>query len=78
VKVGENGRLVAEDEDTAARLGRSSGRTIRPAGYWRATASAASRTRSSRCRVTRVRGIEKDILLIRDDRPFEGGRFLCA
>ncbi|MBI2536844.1 MAG: universal stress protein [Gemmatimonadetes bacterium] len=49
VKVGENGRLVAEEEDTAARLAGSSGRwgasRIRSwAGWWRGRSAASRRT----------------------------------
>jgi len=48
---------------------------------WRSapTASAASRTRSSAasCRAC-CGGSRRTILLIRDDRPFAGGRFWCA
>src|SRR5438874_5926286 len=78
VKVGENGRLVAEDEDTAARLAGSSGRqydllAIGAHGLGRQAYSQLGGV------VSRVlRGIEKDILLIRDDRAFEGGRFLVC
>ncbi|HEX9486460.1 MAG TPA: universal stress protein, partial [Gemmatimonadales bacterium] len=78
VKVGENGRLVAEEEDTAARLAGSSGRqydllAIGAHGLGRQPYSQLGGV------VSRVlRGIEKDILLIRDDRPFAGGRFLVC
>src|SRR5438874_1439214 len=78
VKVGENGRLVAEDEDTAARLAGSSGRqydllAIGAHGLGRQAYSQLGGV------VSRVlRGIEKDILLIRDDRAFEGGRLLVC
>src|SRR5207248_2107549 len=78
VKVGENGRLIAEDEDTAARLAGSSGReydllAIGAHGLGRQPYSQLGGV------VSRVlRGIEKDVLLVRDDRPFEGGRFLVC
>ncbi len=78
VKVGENGRLVAEDEDTAARLAGSSGRqydllAIGAHGLGRQPYSQLGGV------VSRVlRGIAKDVLLVRDDRPFEGGRFLVC
>src|SRR5258708_33484066 len=78
VKVGENGRLVAEDEDAAARLAGSSGRqydllAIGAHGLGRQSYSQLGGV------VSRVlRGIAKDILLIRDDRPFAGGRFLVC
>src|SRR5881394_1230552 len=78
VKVGENGRLIAEDEDTAARLAGASGReydllAIGAHGLGRQSYSQLGGV------VSRVlRGVEKDILLIRDDRAFEGGRFLVC
>ena len=78
VKVGENGRLVAEDDDAAARLAGTSGRqydllAIGAHGLGRQSYSQLGGVVS---RV--VRGIEKDVLLVRDDRPFEGGRFLVC
>ena len=78
VKVGENGRLIAEDEDGAARLAGSSGRqydllAIGAHGLGRQPYSQLGGV------VSRVlRGIEKDVLLVRDDRPLEGGRFLVC
>ncbi len=67
VKLGENGRLVAEDEDAAARLVGSSGRqydlmAIQLGGV-----------------VARVlRDIEKDVLIVRDQQPIQGGRFMVC
>jgi len=78
VKVGENGRLVAEDEDQAARLVGSSGRqydllAIGAHGLGRQPFSQLGGV------VSRVlRGVERDVLLVRDDRPLQGGRFLVC
>src|SRR5690349_4916390 len=78
VKVGENGRLVAEDEDAAGRLAGTSGRSydllaIGAHGLGRQSYSQLGGV------VSRVlRGIEKDVLLVRDDRPFTGGRFMVC
>ena len=78
VRVGENGRLVAEDEDQAARLVGSSGRqydllAIGAHGLGRQPYSQLGGV------VSRVlRGVEKDVLVVRDDRPFAGGRFLVC
>src|SRR5207245_4559418 len=78
VKVGENGRLIAEDEDIAARLAGSSGRqydllAIGAHGLGRQPYSQLGGV------VARVlRGIAKDVLLVRDDRPFDAGRFLVC
>src|SRR2546425_517084 len=78
VRVGENGRLVAEDEDRAARLVGSSGRAydllaIGAHGLGRQPYSQLGGV------VARVlRGVEKDVLVVRDDRPFAAGRFLVC
>ena len=78
VKLGENGRLVAEDEDAAARLVGSSGRqydllTVGAHGLGRQQFSQLGGV------VARVlRGVEKDVLIVRDDRSLEGGRFLVC
>jgi nucleotide-binding universal stress UspA family protein len=78
VQVGENGRLVAEDEDTAARLVGTSGRqydllAIGAHGLGRQSLSQLGGV------VSRIlRGVEKDLLIVRDDRPFAEGRFLVC
>ena len=78
VKLGENGRLVAEEEDAAARLVGSSGRQY---DLLAVGAHGLGRQQFSQLGgvVARVlRGVEKDVLIVRDDRPFEGGRFLVC
>src|SRR5690348_6866427 len=78
VKIGENGRLVAEDEDAAGRLAGTSGReydllAIGAHGLGRQSFSQLGGV------VSRVlRGVERDVLLVRDERAFEGGRFLVC
>src|SRR2546422_10751034 len=78
VKVGENGRLVAEEEDAAARLVGSSGReydllAIGAHGLGRQPSSQLGGV------VARaLRGIEKDVLIVRDERTLAGGRFLVC
>ncbi len=78
VEIGENGRLVAEEEDAAARLVGSSGRTydllaIGAHGLGRQPYSQLGGA------VSRVlRGVEKDVLIVRDAPPFAGGRFLVC
>jgi len=78
VQVGANGRLVAEDEDAAARLVGSSGRqydllAIGAHGLGRQPMSQLGGV------VARVlRGVEKDVLIVRDDRPLAGGRYLVC
>jgi nucleotide-binding universal stress UspA family protein len=78
VQLGANGRIVAEDEDQAARLVGSSGRqydllAIGAHGLGRQQFSQLGGV------VARVlRGVEKDVLIVRDEQPFEGGRFLVC
>ena len=78
VRVGENGRLVAEDEDAAARLVGSSGRQydVLAIGAHGLGRQAYSQLGGVVARV--LRGVEKDVLIVRDDRPFAGGRFLVC
>ncbi|PYP31132.1 MAG: hypothetical protein DMD47_07945, partial [Gemmatimonadetes bacterium] len=78
VKLGENGRLVAEEEDPAARLVGTSGRrydlvAIGAHGLGRQPSSQLGGV------VARaLRGIEKDMLIARDERTLAGGRFLVC
>jgi len=78
VQVGANGRLIAEDEDTAARLVGSSGRqydllAIGAHGLGRQPFSQLGGV------VARVlREVEKDVLIVRDDRAFAAGRYLVC
>ncbi len=78
VQVAANGRLIAEDEDPAARLVGASGRqydllAIGAHGLGRQPHSQLGGV------VSRVlRGVDKDVLLVRDDRPLAGGRFLVC
>src|SRR5439155_5277203 len=78
VKLGENGRLVAEEEDPAARLVGTSGRqydlvAIGAHGLGRQPSSQLGGV------VARaLRGIEKDMLIVRDERTLAGGRFLVC
>ena len=78
LRVGENGRLVAEDEDAAARLVGSSGRQydVLAIGAHGLGRQAYSQLGGVVARV--LRGVEKDVLIVRDDRPFAGGRFLVC
>jgi nucleotide-binding universal stress UspA family protein len=78
VQLGEDGRIVAEDEDEAARLVGSSGRrydlmVIGAHGLGRQPYSqlggVVART---------LRGVEKDTLVVRDERPLEGGRIMVC
>ena len=78
VQLGADGRIVAEDEDAAARLVGTSGRqydllVIGAHGLGRQPYSQLGGV------VARaLRGIEKDMLIVRDDQPLEGGRFMVC
>jgi nucleotide-binding universal stress UspA family protein len=78
VKVDDAGRMVAEDEDEAARLAGRSGRRydlvlIGAHGLGR---QAYSQLGGVAARV--LRGVEKDALVVRDERPLAGGRILVC
>jgi len=78
VKLGENGRLVAEDEDAAARLVGSSGRQydLLAIGAHGLGRQQFSQLGGVAARV--LRGVEKDVLVVRDQQPLTGGRFLVC
>lgn len=78
VRLGDDGRIVAEDEDAAARVVGSSGRlydlvAIGAHGLGRQPFSQLGGV------VARaLRQIEKDMLIVRSEAPLEGGRFLVC
>src|SRR4029077_6712258 len=78
VKLGENGRLVAEEEDPAARLVGSSGRQydLLALGAHGLGRQQFSQLGGVAARV--LRGVEKDVLIVRDQQPLTGGRFLVC
>jgi len=78
VKVGENGRLVAEEDDAAARLVGSSGRTYDLVAIGAHGLGRQSFSQLGGVVARALRGIEKDMLIVRDDRPLAGGRFLVC
>ncbi len=78
VRMGENGRLLAEDEEQDEKLAGSSGRT-----YDLVTIGAHGLGRQEKSQLGGVaaralRTIEKDALVVRDDRPLAGGRWLIG
>src|SRR5467141_939240 len=78
VKLGENGRLVAEEEDPAARLVGSSGRQydLLAIGAHGLGRQKFSQLGGVAARV--LRGVEKDVLIVRDQQPLTGGRFMVC
>ncbi|MGH7465217.1 MAG: universal stress protein, partial [Longimicrobiales bacterium] len=78
VLVGENGRLVAEEEDQDGKLAGSSGRCydLLAVGAHGIGQQAFSQLGGVVSRV--LRGVEKDVLLVRDERPLTGGSFMVC
>src|SRR5687768_1426473 len=77
-KIGENGRLIAEDEDQDDKLAGSSGRIY---DLLAVGAHGIGRQQFSQLggMVSRVlRGVEKDVLIVRDERSLRGGKFLVC
>ncbi len=78
VQLGDDGRIVAEEEDEAAKLVGSSGRqydlmVIGAHGLGRQKYSQLGGV------VARVlRGVEKDVLVVRDDKPLTGGKIMVC
>jgi nucleotide-binding universal stress UspA family protein len=78
VKLAENGRLMAEDEDAAARVVGSSGRQydLLALGAHGLGRQQFSQLGGVAARV--LRGVEKDVLIVRDQQPLTGGRFMVC
>ena len=78
VRIGENGRLIAEDEEQDEKLAGSSGRSydlmcIGAHGIGRQPYSQMGGV------VSRVlRNVDKDVLIVRTDRPLRGGRWIVC
>jgi len=78
VQLGQDGRIVAEDEDEAARLVGSSGRRYDLVALGAHGLGRQERSQLGGVVARSLRGIEKDMLIVRDDRPLQGGRFLVC
>lgn len=78
VKVGSDGRLVAEDEDQDEKLAGSTGRSydLVVMGAHGIGKQPLSQLGGVTSRV--LRKVEKDLLIVRDDRPLSSGRFLVC
>jgi nucleotide-binding universal stress UspA family protein len=78
VRIGENGRLIAEDEDQDEKLAGSSHRSydLLAMGAHGIGRQQHSQLGGVSARV--VRRVEKDVLIVRDDRPLAGGRFMVC
>ncbi|MDE2879196.1 universal stress protein [Candidatus Palauibacter soopunensis] len=78
VRLGENGRLVAEDEEQEDKLAGTSGRDYDLVAIGAHGLGRQERSRLGGVVARSLRGIEKDALIIRDDRPLEGGKWLVG
>jgi len=78
VRLGEDGRIVAEDEDAAAKLVGSSGRAYDLVAIGAHGLGRQEKSQLGGVVARSLRDIEKDMLITRDDQPLEGGRFLVG
>ncbi|MEO6445148.1 MAG: universal stress protein [Gemmatimonadaceae bacterium] len=78
VKLGADGRIVAEEEDAAARLVGSSGRQYDLVAIGAHGLGRQHFSQLGGVVARALRGIQKDMLIVRDDRPLAGGRFVVC
>ena len=78
VKLGEDGRIIGEDEDQSEKLAGSSGRQydLVVMGAHGIGRQPYSQLGSVVARATRE--TEKDMLIVRDDTPLQGGKFMVC
>src|SRR6476661_5739490 len=69
VRLGENGRIVAEEEDDAAKLVGSSGRQYDLVAIGAHGLGRQAYSQLGGVVARSLRGVEKDMLIVRDDRP---------
>ncbi len=78
VKLGADGRIVAEEEDAAARLVGSSQRRYDLVAIGAHGLGRQHFSQLGGVVARSLRGIEKDMLIVRDETPLEGGRFMVC
>jgi nucleotide-binding universal stress UspA family protein len=78
VQLGADGRIVAEEEDEAAKLVGTSGRAYDLVALGAHGLGRQPFSQLGGVAARALRGIEKDTLIVRDDRPLQGGRFLVC
>ncbi|MGH7475800.1 MAG: universal stress protein [Longimicrobiales bacterium] len=79
VRLGENGRIVAEDEeDEAAKLAGSSARQYDLVAIGAHGLGRQPYSQLGSVVARAVRQIDKDVLIVRDDAPLGGGRFMVC
>ncbi len=78
VRLGDDGRIVAEDEDAAAKLVGSSGRQYDLVAIGAHGLGRQPYSQLGGVVARSLRGIEKDMLVVRRDSPLSGGRFMVC
>jgi nucleotide-binding universal stress UspA family protein len=78
VRLGDDGRIVAEDEDAAARVVGSSGRLYDLVAIGAHGLGRQQFSQLGGVVARALRQIEKDMLIVRSEAPLEDGRFLVC
>src|SRR3954453_6664006 len=78
VRLGENGRIVAEEEDEAARLVGSSGRQYDLVAIGAHGLGRQAYSQLGGVVARSLREIEKDMLIVRENGALSGGRFMVC
>jgi nucleotide-binding universal stress UspA family protein len=78
VRLGDDGRIVAEEEDPAAKIVGSSGRRYDLVAIGAHGLGRQQLSQLGGVVARSLRGIEKDMLIVRDDMRLTGGRFLVC
>ncbi|HUF89909.1 MAG TPA: universal stress protein [Gemmatimonadota bacterium] len=78
VKLDDDGRIVAEDEDLDEKMAGTSDRDYDLVAIGAHGLGRQPYSQLGGVVARAIRGIEKDVLIVRDDRPLAGGRFLVC
>ena len=78
VRLGDDGRIVAEEEDAAGKVVGSSGRQYDLVAIGAHGLGRQPYSQLGGVVARSLRGIERDMLVVRDDAPLAGGRFLVC
>jgi nucleotide-binding universal stress UspA family protein len=78
VRLGDDGRIVAEEEDPSAKIVGSSGRRYDLVAIGAHGLGRQQLSQLGGVVARSLRGIEKDMLIVREDVPLAGGRFLVC
>jgi nucleotide-binding universal stress UspA family protein len=78
VRLGDDGRIVAEEEDAAAKVVGSSGRRYDLVALGAHGLGRQSYSQLGGVVARSLRGIEKDVLIVRTEAPLRGARFMTC